>query len=82
MTTARFDKTAQSIQQADEDIVPGSRVRLCEDGEEGGDQGHLPAPGEDHAEHYHAGGCDDAEQYSVGGDTKHYFAPDEDYAEY
>ena len=31
-------------------IAPVTRVRLGEDGEEGGYQGHLPAPGGDHVD--------------------------------
>ena len=50
MKIKRFDQTTDS------EIAPISRIRLCEDGEEGGDQGHLPAPGRDDGEHYRAGG--------------------------
>ena len=53
ITIKRFDQTAYS------EIAPISRVRLCEDGEEGRYQGHLPAPGGDD------GGGD---EYSPGGD--------------
>ena len=41
ITIKRFDQTAYS------EIAPISRVRLCEDGEEDGYQGDLPAPGRD-----------------------------------
>ena len=39
-----FDQTAYL------EIAPVGRVRLCEDGEEGGYQGNLPAPGADDAD--------------------------------